>query len=370
MKIAIDARYLEHNGGISEYIKGIVIYGSKHHELVCISSKSLNDLPENVENIVLAKKYHWFFWEQIQLPFALYKLKPDIYHAPGNYGIPIMSSIPSVVTVQDIIPLQITDYFVKSRMPFISRLSYWLRMQVAFIFAQKIIVTNKSTIGELKLKFYLNLNKLKIIPLGISDFYVPITSKYTNTLLKKNHINRPYILNHGGLDRRKNIDKLIKAFAEIKKINNKEFRDILLVVTGENILLKNQLIKLAIQFKIEKWVKFIGYLPDEDIIALVKSARLVIYISKIEGFGLPPLEAMACKVPVIASDIPIIREHCKDIPIYVNPNKTSSVFYGLREGLFNNRAKETLERGEKISKEYSWGKTVKQTFNLYSMLIQ
>src|SRR6266700_1245419 len=124
MKIAIDARYLEHKAGISRYIKEIVTYGSKQNKLICISSKPLNNLPRNVDNIVLIQKYHSIFWEQIQLPLILYKLKPDIYHAVGNYGIPLLCTIPSVVTVHDTIPLQLPDYFVQAKMPVISKLFY------------------------------------------------------------------------------------------------------------------------------------------------------------------------------------------------------------------------------------------------------
>ena len=128
MRIAIDARYLEDNGGgVGRYIKEIIVHKPNNYNFICITIKPLN-IKYDIENIVLPIKLHSFIWEQIQLLQELYRLKPDIYHATGNYGIPLFCPVPAVLTIHDIIPLQLSNYFKKSKFQFISEISVKIRV--------------------------------------------------------------------------------------------------------------------------------------------------------------------------------------------------------------------------------------------------
>ena len=173
MKIVIDARYLEGTGGgVGKYIKELIVRAPKTYQFICISTKPLNTHFKNVETIVLPNKFHWFFWEQIQLPIKLSQLKPDIYHAAANYGIPLFSPVKTILTVHDIIPITTPNYFAMSRISAISKILFYLRTQVSLVVANKIIVTNDLLAKQLSTNFYLNSHKITIIPMGISDIQI------------------------------------------------------------------------------------------------------------------------------------------------------------------------------------------------------
>lgn len=366
MRIAIDARYLEDDfGGIGRYIEELLSANSERYTFICISTKPLNNIPNNVTNVVLPKSPHWIFWEQIKLPMLLHKLNPDIYHAAGNWGVPLFSPVPVVVTIHDIIPMILKEYFIRSRFPLFSRWLYYFRIRIGLSISKKIICTSTRLATELVSTFHVRRIKLDVIPMGISTEFF---SSDKGKKIKNLKVGESYILSHGGLDERKNNERLIQAFAELIKSNSKFMNDTTLLITGKNHSLEKSLRKCAQELNIMDKVIFTGWVDAAKLLSLVKYAKLVVYPTLAEGFGLPLLEAMAVQVPVVASNIPTLREIGKDVPVYVDPTNVEDIARGLQEGLIN-YSEQRLKKGEIISQEYSWEKTIQDTFNLYSQIV-
>lgn len=370
MKVSFDARYLESNGGgVGKYIKELFIEDSRN-SYIALATKPLAHILEGIQTYIVPAKFHSFIWEQVQLPFILSRIKPDIYHATSNYGIPLFCPVPAVLTVHDIIPLLLPQYFKESKYPFFSKLLYSIRLQIALLVAKKIIITNTLVKKELHARFYVNDSKIQIIPYGLDEKYIKNTTSPMFSSLAKYDIKKPYILNNGGLDDRKNLERLIRAFAKIQNSNDKKLKDTFLVITGENQILEEKLKKLTKRLTISKKVTFIGYVEDIDIYTLIKNAVVVIYPTLYEGFGFPTLEAMALKKIVIASDIPILRLVCKDIPLYVDPYTINSIYDAIVKGLTIPQSSSLLEEGRKIAISYTWKNAIDKTHALYREVIK
>ncbi|MEK7497568.1 MAG: glycosyltransferase, partial [Patescibacteria group bacterium] len=279
--------------------------------------------------------------------YAFVKRKPDIYHATNNWGIPVFRSFPIVTTIHDVIPLAFNDYFKKSKIPLISKLIYRLKMQTTLWLSRVVICTDAINAKEIIKNFLVDSKKISIIPMAVSNVFFE----------KRNeNIGRSYILNHGGLEQRKNIEKLIRSFSLTK--------DLELIITGENFELVKDLKKLVSKLKISGRVKFVGWVSERKVATMVKNAKCVVYSSLAEGFGLPMLEAMAAGTPIVASNIPILRKIGEEIPIYVNPNSTSSIYKGIIKAI-SGIPKSRLSKGKAIARNYTWEKVAKKTYEVY-----
>lgn len=363
MKVTVDARYLESEvGGIAGYIKELNYYLLKQgHTPILISTKSLKDLPTGSQNIVLKKSFHWFFWEQFKLLFLLYKLKPDLYHAAGNRGVPIFSKIPTITTVHDIIPLILPDYFNSSKLPSLAKKMYKLSLSLTLKKSKLVLVTTEQ-LGELLIeKFKLSPEKIRVVPMGINDKFF---KQQRHGFLNETKIEAPYLLSHGGLDKRKNLEGIIKAWPRLLNLWEGKKNYLKLVITGNNKEYKKYLQKLAKENNINRYLLFLDNVSEDDMVPLIDNASLVVYPTFAEGFGLPLIEAMARGVPVMVSEIEQLKNLGQDVPIYVDPYSVDSIALGIVKGLKKgNRSK--LIKGRNLAKKLSIKKTITKTIGYY-----
>jgi glycosyltransferase involved in cell wall biosynthesis len=209
-------------------------------------------------------------------------------------------------------------------------------------------------------------DKIKVIHLAANECYKPLKEDEIYKINEKYSLNHPYILYVGGLEPKKNIPTLLKAFYKLKKhdVNHK------LVITGEKRWNYKSIFETIDKLNLQKEVIFTGYIPDEDLPALYNAADLFVYPSLYEGFGLPPLEAMACGTPVITSNTSSLPEVVGDAGIMVNPydidELTNKMYKVLtNEGLTEELSKKGLER----AKLFSWKKCAEETLNTYKFHI-
>lgn len=355
MKIGFDGRYAEGDlVGVGKYIKNLVL-GLDELGIECIifyTQKPKHKISgENIRSVILPKSNRIFF-EQFSLPKAFKKYKIDLYHAPGNMGIPLFSNVKSVLTVHDLIPLQYKNYFNYSKLPFLSKLLYISRLKSSIKLADKIVSVSKFTKNELVAKG-VNPNKISVIYSGVNIFPKSISTK---------NIYGDYIINNGGLDIRKNADGLIKAFALV----HKKFPKLKLVITGENPRFKKELSKLVKDLDITDSVIFTGYVSENEMAGLIKNAKCLCYPSIIEGFGFPVLEAFSLGTPVIASNTSSIPEIAGDAAILVDPKITSQISEAVIKILSNkNLSVSLIKSGKERVKMFSWEKSAEEYLNLY-----
>lgn len=356
MIIGFDGRYVEGDlVGVGKYIQNLVS-GVVKKGYTCIVFYSKKPKYTIAGDTVILKSINRYHFEQILLPQALKKYKVDLYHATGNNGIPFFCPVPSVLTVHDIIPLEIKDYFSYSPLPFLSKLSYSLRLKTSLLRASKIVTDSNFVKTEL-------IKKLNVMPDKIQTIYLGTPEVSSSGNLPSDLIGKKYILNHGGMDIRKNQETLIKAFDIVHKQN----KEIKLVITGENKRIKVELEDLIAKLQLEDSVIFTGYVDDKSLGSIIKNSLMVCYPSLSEGFGFPILEAFSYGIPVVTSNVSSIPEIAEGASILINPNDEKQIANAILAVLKDNKLADRLKKaGLERVKDFSWKKCVYEYINLYN----
>lgn len=359
MKIGFDGRYAEGDlVGVGKYILNLVEQLAKK-DIKCLifySKQPKNPISgKNISSRILHSTNRYIF-EQIKLPKALKEEKVDIYHALGNIGVPLFCPVPAVLTVHDIIPLLIKDYFNYSKYKFVSKFSYWFRLKTSLWKAKRVIADSEFTKKTLVDKLGVKPIKIKVIYLGS-----PEVNLKTNGLPSGLEPGK-YILNHGGIDIRKNLDRLIKAFAKVIS----EMPELKLVIAGENKTMKPELEKIAKNLRVENSVIFPGYVEEEILWSLIRQASCICYPSLIEGFGGPVLEGFVAGVPVITSNTSSLPEIAGKAALLVNPENEKEIAQAIlrvvKDGDLRNKL---VSEGKKQVRKFSWEKTSKEVIEIY-----
>ncbi len=367
MIIGLDGRSIEKEKitGLGEYTKnllwGLSLAGIKCN-VYCTKKPKKIKLPKNIEIKILKSKNKHLF-EQIYLPQELLKNPPDIYHATNSSGIPFLYKKPSVLTIHDIIPITRKKYFKNSKLPFFSKKFFVLDTKNSISRAKKIISISKTTKKNLIKNFNVKKNKIEVIYPGVD---VPLKTDFK--IIKRFKLeNNSFVLNNGGIDKRKNLEKLIKSFTFVKRVYPK----LKLVITGEGSSYQKKLKKTAKCLKLEESIIFTGFINREQLWALIKKSIFICYPSESEGFGLPIIEAIEVSKPIILSDIPVFREIAKDFALFVNP----SCPHSIAKGIINLKSEKDLQENLiKISSYkkgfFSWKKAIKKTIKVYKKVAQ
>lgn len=372
MKIGWNVTLLKNNlSGVGNYIEkvikkincmntrnNLVLFGTDNN----YNYKKLNFKDEIIlsNKIISDSKILRIIWEQIILPLKSKKQQIDILHCPAHV-IPLFSSQITVVTVHDLA----FKLFPKT-FRWQNRIYLNLIVPLSIKRADMIIAVSKNTKEDIVKEYGINPDKIKVIYNGVNDKYKPIKNKKTTNKLKEKYkLPKNYILYLGTLEPRKNIKRLIKAF---DKLNH---NDLKLVIAGGKGWLYDDIFKLVKTLNLENKIIFTGYIDEEDIVPLYSSATIFIYPSLYEGFGLPPLEAMACGTPVITSNISSLPEVVGDAAITVDPYDINDIASSIRQILNNKILQEDLrKKGLQQAQKFSWEKTAEETLKLYKECIK
>ncbi len=366
MKIGIDIRPLETDTitGIGEYIKNLILgLSKKGFRCILYHTKKYPNIPseKNIETRLI-KSQNKYFFEQVNLLKELSLNPPDIYHATSNMGIPLLHKGISVLTVHDLIPLTKKNYFNKSAFPFLSKKTFLASTKIATHKAKRIIAISKTTKKNIIEKLDIKKNKIRVIYPGASIPQNPNFKIIDKLNLKK----KQFILNNGGIDKRKNLERLIKSVDIAKKV----FPNIKLVITGENIPQRKGLEELAQKIGIKENIIFTGFIDRESLWALIQESEFVCYPSEDEGFGFPIIEAVESSKAIILSRISIFKELAKDFALFVNPNSPLSIARGIIRLKKDKNLKKFLIKKSLTKKGlFSWEKTINKTISLYKEII-
>ncbi|MBI5122412.1 glycosyltransferase family 4 protein [Candidatus Roizmanbacteria bacterium] len=367
MRIGIDAR-LWNETGIGRYIRNLVENLQKidkKNEYVLFVKTGFKDRSfgfdqdKSLNWKVVETAIHWHsFEEQIKFPSILNKENLDLMHFP-YFSLPIFYKKPFVVTIHDLI---INNFPTgkASTLPYplylLKRMGYSSVLQHAVRNSRKIIVPLNAVKDDVLGTFGVSEDKIAVTYEGVSEMT-------DGKLLKANPSVEKYFLYVGNAYPHKNLERLVEAFIEFKKIIK---TNIQLLLVGKNDYFYKYLRAKVNQEKIEGLV-FKHDLSDQELFELYKNANMFISASLMEGFGLPPLEAMSASCPVLLSDIPSFREVCKDAAFYFDPYSINSIkqqmelVYNLGQKAREEKIKKGLER----IKYFSWQKMAEQTLKVY-----
>lgn len=371
MKFAIDARgaFLYHGTGIGTYtdnlISEMINLDSKDEFTLFCSAKFNSNYNKDNTHIIFSSGRHGTFYEKYYFPHKLKKDNIDLYHIPQNgIGFEFNSEINTVVTIHDLIP------YIMPETVGPGYLQRFLRDMPSIIYncAGILTVSEYSKRDILKFFSFYPKEKIFVTPLAANSNFKPLIKADCKSYVQKTYnVSTPYILYLGGFSSRKNAFGLIKAFERLYTSLNKPYT---LLLGGS---LKDEGLKLQEYVKgknLQDKIVFCGYIEDDILPVLYSGCDAFVYPSLYEGFGLPPLEAMSCRAPVITSNLSSIPEVTGSSAILVNPFDDDELASSMELLLNNEDLKaEYSERGYERSLQFSWDKTAQKTLEAYENIV-
>lgn len=375
MKIGIDARvlYMPTLKGMGVYLMNLldgleridkkneyVLYYDSRQKVISRKPAGRNFKEKGIS---IRKGDRYYFWEQFRLPLEVEKDKINVFHSPANTSM-FHLRCPTIVTVHDTILQQ------SERLGIFDKL-YFRNLQSFILKRVKKIITVSEYSKELIVRIMkIKKSKIEVIPLGASGLFKKVDDNdLIESTKKKYGIQGEYILNVGGESPWKNVSTLIEAYSELVR-NYKIVQKLVITGIRKQTILNGhmgQVLALGIYGK----VIILGYVTQDDLIYLYSGAKLFVYPSLHEGFGLPPLEAMACGVPVVASDRTSIPEVVGDAAVLVDASKSKNIAKAIHDVLGDESLNQKLSTaGLKRSKEFNWQKTAEMTLKNYENALQ
>ena len=294
-------------------------------------------------------------WTQGGLAWELWRRPVDVLWVPAH-TLPILrrKKIITAVTIHGLEYEYLPEYY---RFP--QKLYLNKSTEYAVKRADKIIAVSHWTKKQLVKRLGADEQKIKVIYEGISKKFIHLNnSEYLRQIRHKYGIKKDYILFIGTIQPRKNLVRLIEAFAGLKDTMKKPE----LVIGGKKGWLDEAIYQAPKKFGVEKQVKFIGRVAEADLAGIYKGARIFVWPSLMEGFGLPVLEAMNFGVPVITSNRGALPEVVGEAGLLVDPEKVEEIA-GAMELVLNNQELQSglIEKGYHQVKKFSWKKAARQT---------
>jgi glycosyltransferase involved in cell wall biosynthesis len=325
---------------------------------IFLKEKPLTDLPKEESwwkyQIIGPKK----FWTQLGLPLNLFisHPRPDVFFTPSHYA-PRFCPAPSVISVMDLSYLHFPEMFKKSDL---YQLNNWTKYSVEK--AARVLTISKASRDDIIKYYRVSPGKVVVTYLGTSEVLsIKDQGLSMKNIKKKYGIEGDYLLSVGTLQPRKNYVKLIKALSVL--IRQSADPGITLVIVGKKGWLWEEILAAPKKYGIEDKVKFLDFVPDEDLAMLYKNAKCSVLVSLYEGFGIPVLEAMAFGCPVITSNVSSLPEVAGEAGILVNPEKTEEITAAIKKVLELNPAERQamINKGYAQAKKFSWEKCARET---------
>lgn len=344
---------------------------SSHFEIVYPSTYPSLDLaqargrqpPGNLELVrapVGALTRHWW---STGLPAYIKRTKFDVFHGT-NYDVPLWRRCATVLTVHDLSLLLHPDTHERRSVRRARR-----RLPIMARIADAIITPTESVRSEVCEHLKISPAKVFAVPEAARDCFRPMEFAATADARRRLAVGEDFLLTVGTIEPRKNLSVLVKAFEEV--IRARPQSNTPLVIAGGRGWLTGPVFEAIDKSPARDRIVLTDYLHDEDLCALYTSCRAFIYPSIYEGFGLPPLEAMACGAPVIASRIPALTETTGGAALLFDPGNVEELTQNILGLLGNeNSRRELSTAGQRRAAEFSWENTARLTWEVYETALR
>jgi glycosyltransferase involved in cell wall biosynthesis len=358
MRVAIDIRRAG-DYGLGTYIRNIVnqlaridndsrylLIGERRHVA------EFDPLPDNFELLEYAHE-PGTLRTHLHLPWLLRKRRVDILHMPWFYAPAIVPSR-LLITVHDLSdvlapPVGASPPVQTGRLFFARR---------ALNRADHIFAVSHASKRDLARFFHIPESKITVVYDAVDERFLnePLPAD-ADRILERHAVNSPYVLYAGNIRPQKNLPRLIEAFAVAKAElrGNPEFDQLKLLVIGEALNRHADLRRAVVRARVREDVRFLGFVPGPVLRVLYSRALAFLFPSLYEGFGLPPLEAMAHGTPVLTSNVSSLPEVFQEAALLVNPENVFDIARGIRQILTEDALRQTLRRrGYERTRMYSW----------------
>lgn len=319
------------------------------------NSSSFEDaLPANLKKVAARRRK---FWWAIGLPLYIRGNSTALFHGT-NYEIPIWNQCPTILSIHDLSLLLYPETHVEKLVRRARR-----RLPLMARKATKIITATEFVKKQVSAHLQVDPAKIAVTPYAPRSTFLPLSRNETEETRTRLGIEENFILFVGTVEPRKNLITLLRAFAEI--LRSTELRP-QLVIAGQKGWRTGETMNYVESEGLSGRVKFTGYVTDDDLRALYSCCAVCVYPSLYEGFGLPPLEAMACGAPVITSNDPSLAEAVGQAALTVPPTDVQGLAQGLVEMIQDDGRRTQYSRaGLKHAAQFSWERTARLTLEVY-----
>lgn len=372
MRVALDIRRVG-SFGIGTYIRNVVRTLARvgpQHEYVLIGLPErfaeLGDLPPNFTCVPLPHLERavraYFAFDTI-----VKRERCDIVHVPHMFWRPRAMSRPYLVTAHDVL----TYMFPRRDKSTFRRLFHaWLSRR-ALSGASRVLAVSNFTRSEIIRYFRIPEDKIEVIPNAIDErFRLGHATGADRALIAERYqVNYPFLLYAGNIKPHKNLVRIIEAFSVLKAELKKEgkFPDLKLIIIGDELSQHPDLRRTVIRSGVERDVRFLGFVSIDTLRIFYDLAKVFVFPSLYEGFGLPPLEAMALGTPVVTSNTSSLPEVVGQAAVLVNPENVFEITRAVRRVLLDQDLREKLKAAAiEQSQRFSWETSVRRILDAYT----
>ena len=364
MRIGIDARKL-HDFGIGTYIRNLLRYlarldGNTEYVLFCRpdDTRSLALLGENFRPVAETAP-NYSVSEQLRIPLALRREGVTLFHAP-HYVLPPLVACRSAVTIHDCIHLMFPQYLPNRFAHQYARAS----ISLAAHRATRVMTVSESSKRDILRFVDAPAEKIDVIYNAYDErFGIEPREDEIVRVRERYQLHDEFVLYAGNVKPHKNLERLIQAFDLVRR---RGLGHLKLVLIGDEISKYAALRRAVHRHQLHQYVRFLGYLPEATLAVMYRLAGVFVFPSLYEGFGLPPLEAMASGTPVVTSNVSSLPEVAGDAAMLVDPYEPEAIADGIFRVLTDETVRRTLrDRGLARARQFSWEASVRRVRDIY-----
>lgn len=369
MRIAIDARKL-HDYGIGTYVRNLVGELARQDDgteyiVICHPDDAahVRSLGSRFKALV-ERAGNYTVREQMSVPLALARARVDLFHAP-HYVVSPLTPCPYVVTIHDCIHLRFPQYLPNRAAHLYAR----TMMSMSAKRAQRILTVSQASKDDILHYLGVPAAKVEVIYNALDErLAAPPTDEDITRVRDRFLLTSPFILYAGNIKPHKNVDRLIEAYSILRR---RGVEDVKLLIIGDELSKYPNLRRLVHRFQLHGHVRFLGFVPDATLAVLYRLAAVFVFPSLHEGFGLPPLEAMAAGTPVITSNVSSLPEVVGDAAVLIDPMDAGAIADAMVRVLGDDALRsELVRRGRERVKVFSWERSVARVRQVYGELVR
>ncbi|MCM8821624.1 MAG: glycosyltransferase family 4 protein [Candidatus Omnitrophica bacterium] len=374
MKIVLDVNFpFGHAAGLEIWVEGLI------DGLACVDTENqylifgffMRNFEERIKKIRIPRQENFqLFVRRVPRPLIAFfennnisiierwlsGEKVDVFHGTG-YFLPRLKKIKGIVTIHGLDFVEMDVYWYSDK---------WYKNVHNYLKRASIIIAVSEHVKNAIVQHYgIERERIMVVYPGVRKEFMPLENTGNSEIFERFKISFPYLLTVATSVERKNLKRLLDAFAILAGKN----RDLKLFIAGDRSI-QDKIVQQIQQHKLENRVVFTGYLGAEQLACLYNMAEAFVFPSLYEGFGLPVLEAMACGCPVITSNVSALPEVAGNAAILVNPYSIEQLVEAMEKVLQSSYTRERMRMdGLKRAKDFSWEKSARQMIEVYHMVM-
>ena len=374
VKIAIDIRRMT-EFGVGTYIRNVVrtlgrLDRENKYLLIGPPAKvqEIGPLPPNFHTVPLTSPERSVRGYR-EFRTALKRLKCDLLHVPNPFSVPRALPCPYVLTVHD---LQEHMARTRDQNGFWRSLHFQLTRRV-LRGAARIVAVSNFTRNEIEKLFEIPSSRIEVVYNAIDERFLRghASAADRELIAKRYQVTYPFLLYAGRVSPHKNVARMIEAFSALKTEleRNQAYPDLKLIIIGDDLSGNPDLRRTVVRSGVQNDVRLLGFVPIEVLRIFYDEAKVFVFPSLYEGFGLPPLEAMAHGTPVVTSNVSSLPEVVGQAAVLVNPENVFEIMRALHRVLTDPPLRERMkERGYQQVTKFSWETSVRRILDIYGQV--